>query len=386
MSSPVALIKCFSYDQPVLDQSVRQTIDLIGGINQFVKHGQRVLLKINLLSAQTPEKAITTHPAIVRSIIRLVKSVGAYPVIGDSPSGTFKGIEHHWIKTGIKEIADEEGVELVTFETQPIVKFQLPGRKYVSTLHISKPVLDADVIISLPKLKTHSLLLYTGAIKNMFGCVPGLLKSEYHKQAPHPDDLAQMLVDLYAIIKPELTIMDGIVGMEGNGPSRGQPRAIGALLASIDGVALDTIASTILGYNPQDIATTRIAARQGLGENRLTNIKITGGRLEDFIQQNTLLPSNALLRKIPRGLLRWVLEKFLWAKPVSDKALCTQCAMCIKSCPVQAMKMGKLVPEIDESICINCLCCHELCPVGAIDIKTSWLLSAFTGHRHKEPK
>jgi ferredoxin len=209
--------------------------------------------------------------------------------------------------------------------------------------------------------------------------VPGLLKSDYHSKAPHPDDLARMLVDLLAVIKPGLAIMDGIVGMEGNGPSRGRPRNIGVLLAGADSVALDAVASAILGYQPQEIATTRIAAEEGLGKMNLADIRIMGVPLAEVIQKQVRLPSNALLRKIPRGLLRFLADKLLWSRPIVNKDICTQCGMCSRSCPVQAIKMEKLMPEINDETCINCLCCHELCPSGAIDIQTSWLLRAFSG-------
>lgn len=386
MLSQVALVKCPDYVFEEVEKSIRYSLELIGGISQFVNKGNRVLLKINLLSAQPPDKAVTTHPAVVKAMIRIVKEVGATPIIGDSPSGAIKGIDHHWTKTGIKEMAIQEGVELIPFETQPVKSFPLKNRKHIETLHICKTVLDADVVISLPKLKTHSLVLFTGAIKNMFGCVPGLLKSDYHKKAPHPDDLCRTLVDVFAAVKPQLAIMDGIVGMEGNGPSRGKPRNIGVVLASADCVALDAVASTILGYRPQEIATTRIASDEGLGEGNLANIKILGDSLDEVIQKHVLLPSNALLRKIPRFLLRFLVDRLLWSKPVIARDICAGCRMCVKSCPVGAMTMVNTVPEIDAQVCINCLCCHELCPEGAVDIKTSWLLRSFTGNKREEPK
>ncbi len=384
MGSQVALIKCSGYVPEAVEKSVRQSLELIGGIGQFVKPGNKVLLKINLLSAQPPEKAVTTHPAVVRAMVRVIKELGAVPVIGDSPSGAIKGIEHHWTQTGIKDIARQENIELIPFETQPVKTIVLKGRRHIDTLHITQPAFDADVVITLPKLKTHSLVLFTGAIKNMFGCVPGLLKSDYHKKAPHPDDLCRMLVDVFAAVKPRLAVMDGIVGMQGNGPSRGQPINTGVIMVSGDSVALDAVASMILGYRPQEIATTRMAAADGLGEANLAHIKILGDNLEDVIQRHAVLPSNAILRKFPRFLLRFLVDKLLWSKPFVDKTICVGCEMCVKSCPVGAMKMVGKSPKINEAVCINCLCCHELCPEGAIDIKTSWLMRSFSGGRNKQ--
>jgi uncharacterized protein (DUF362 family)/NAD-dependent dihydropyrimidine dehydrogenase PreA subunit len=336
-------------------------------MRSFVTTGQRVLLKPNLLSAKDPMRAVTTHPNLVEAVAAEVREAGGTPFVGDSPGGAIRGIKRIWINTGMKEMAARAGIELVSFEAA--------GSRAVEsgdyTFYIAKPALEADVVINLAKLKTHSLTLLTCAVKNMFGTIPGFRKGEQHKLFPKPPEFADMLVALYRVMKPALTIVDAVMAMEGNGPSSGRPFELGLLLAGTDAVAIDTVAGDIIGYPEGFIDTTRIAAAQGLGTGTLDGIRITGDgagvKAEDFA-----LPSNRAMQLIPRPFVR-LLAPLVWVKPVIDPARCTGCAFCAESCPVQTIHREGKVYRIDERDCIKCLCCHELCPETSIDIELSWL-------------
>ena len=372
-SSVVSVVKCKNYDRSVVDQAINNSLENIGGLNQFVKPGNRVHIKPNLLTAKSPEKAATTHPEIVRTVVKKVQQLGGIVTIGDSPAGISRPIEEYWKNTGMEEVAEETGVKLVRFEKNDVDRRVVDGTSY----YITKAVTGADVLISICKLKTHNLTLYTGAIKNMFGTIPGFRKSEYHKQAPRVDEFSKIIVDIFSATKPQLTIMDGVTIMEGNGPSAGSPKDLGLILASVDAVALDSIASGILGFKNGDIATTELAFQKGLGEKRKDRIIIRGDKLSNLEQLTFSLPSNHILNYIPPILIT-TLGKLLWVRPKPEQNRCQLCGDCIKNCPTQAMTPDNGFPIIDYEKCINCFCCDEVCPHDAIDQKMSWLVKKFS--------
>lgn len=274
MKERVSIVSCPDYAFERVLTSVKKSIDLLGGLQHFVKSGDRVLIKPNLLSGRPPEKAVTTHPSVVKATIQLVKEAGGIPLLGDSPGGgnLLKVAE----KTGIKEVAEEMGCPLVEF-TETCEVEATEGRTF-KKLQVAKAAMDADVIISLPKVKTHGLTLLTLGIKNMFGCVPGMFrKTQWHLNAgANPKYFAEMLVDLYGIIRPELTLVDGIVAMEGNGPNMGNPRHLGLLFAGVDCVALDAVITEVLSLPVQEVMTTKIAMAKGLGTGEFEQIEVLG--------------------------------------------------------------------------------------------------------------
>jgi len=360
----ISLIKCSTYNVQAVTEAVRRAVDLLGGISAFVKPGNKVLLKPNLLSAKTPDRAITTHPAVVEAVIILVKEAGGIPMVGDSPAGAFKSLEGFWDTTGMLEVCRKHSVELISFERSGVHLKEHNGKKY----HLAAPVLDAEVIINLPKLKTHSLTLMTSAVKNMYGVIPGLKKSMYHKQAPKPWDFSKLVVDIYALARPHLTIVDAVVGMEGMGPSAGNPRDLGFMMAGQDGVALDGYAAHLLGKKPLDIPTTRIAAQQKLGIADLKQIEVLGDQIlpvKDF-----KWPPNWFYSLIPNFLAKYAARLF-WVRPAIDPKLCINCGYCVESCPVSALASIGAVPEFSYKLCINCLCCSEVCPQHAVYQKRS---------------
>lgn len=329
-----------------------------------------MLLKPNLLSAKAPERAITTHPEVIAAIGRAVQVLGGKVTIGDSPAGAEKGIDRLWNNCGLTAIARRDGFELVNFEmsgSRPVV---VDGEEY----YIAKPVLEADLVVSVPKLKTHVLTLMTGGIKNTFGCVPGFRKGRYHKEAPKPKLFAKVLVDIFSAVRPALTIVDAVVAMEGDGPSSGEPRPVGLLAASTDAVALDTVLSAIMGLSPDRVHTTRLAAERGLGESRLLQITTAGEKIAAMRVADFKLTSNKGMELIPRFGYDLV-SRLVWQLPAIDAAACTQCQSCVEACPTGAMIVDEPggTPRVKEELCINCWCCHEICPSRAVGIRKSWL-------------
>ncbi|MBU0671801.1 MAG: DUF362 domain-containing protein, partial [Candidatus Margulisbacteria bacterium] len=222
MNSKVAIASCPNYEQDTVDQAVAQCLQLIGGLDSIVKPGHRVLLKVNALMDSAPDAVVTTHPAIVAAVIKEVKKLGAKALVGDSPGNTSANIDKTMERTGFAKAAKEAGGEILNFQKSKIADVPSPSNNQrIKTLKIAQAVLDADVIINLPKLKTHGWTLYTGAIKNMFGAVPGFFKTKYHIFAPQPYEFSEMLVDILEVTKPQVNIMDAVIGMEGPGPSAG---------------------------------------------------------------------------------------------------------------------------------------------------------------------
>jgi len=366
-TSTVSLNRCAEYDLDVLRRVITEGLAPFGGMSAFVSPGDRVLLKPNLLSAKDPSRAITTHPNIVETVATLVREAGGDPFVGDSPGGAFRGIERVWENTLMKDMAARAGLYLANFEASG--SEEIDTGKY--RLYIAKPVLEADVVINLPKLKTHSLTLLTGAVKNMFGVVPGFRKAEMHKIFPKPSDFAAMLVELFSHVRPAVSIMDAVLAMEGNGPSSGVPRETGLIAVSDDAVALDSIISGVIGFKPEKIDTTRIAGRRGLGISERQKIEVVGDAAGTVIEDYDL-PSNLGIRLIPGPLAKMV-APLVWLKLEIDRERCTACQMCFKSCPVKTIVEDEGKYRVVHDGCVQCMCCHELCPENAVEIKLSWL-------------
>ncbi len=367
-SPRVAMTLCPHYDLERIQDALIQILTPWGGIERWVKPGYRVLLKPNLLAAHPPEKAVTTHPVFVEAVARLVQKAGGEVWIGDSPAGNIHGIRRFWRISGLLEVANRVGARLVSFETGPYFEERKNGRRYF----FPKILREVDVLINLPKFKTHNLVLFTGAVKNMYGILPGLQKRDFHRVAPHPVRFSEIILDVFQLVAPTLSLMDAIVGMEGNGPAAGKARQVGLLLASPDAVALDTVASFLMGFQPEKTPTLAEARKRGLGSARIEDISVAGPDLTSLRIPDFKLPSNKIMSTIPEPILKWA-GKFLWSRPVADPAKCTGCGICVSNCPVQAMRLANRVAVIDYKKCINCLCCDEVCPENAMKIEQSWL-------------
>ncbi len=376
MKSSVSIVKCQNYDEDKVLSGLRRSIDLLGGIQTFMKKGNRVLLKPNLLYGKSPEKAVTTHPAIVKGMIQIVREAGGIPFIGDSPS--IGSLTKTAEKAGIKAVADEMKCPLVEFN-RPVLPPKERG-KIFKQLEIDQTVLEADVIINLPKFKTHSLTLLTLGVKNLFGCIPGPRKALWHLKAGEDRKaFAQILVDVYQIIHPSLTILDGIVGMEGNGPNSGRPIPLGLILASGNPLSLDQIVCDLLGILRESLLTNRVVFEQGIEKDR---IDVLGERVDEVKISNFQFPTLSQPDWNLPGFLRKALKNALTTKPVIEEEVCNACNQCAEICPPKALVRKEKGLIFDYGQCIRCFCCLEVCPEGAISIKPGWALK-IVGSRQK---
>lgn len=371
---------CPDYEQA--EVCIRALVEQMGGMGRFVRPGERIVLKANLLRAAPPESAICTHPAVVEAVARLVKEAGGTPVICDSPGGALHKeavLRSLYEKTGMAAAAAAAGAELAMDSSTRTVS--LPEGKVLRQAEIITPVAEADGVIDLCKMKTHVLMSMTGAVKNLFGVIPGLSKVGYHATHPDHETFADVLLDLTGYVKPRLSLMDGILAMEGDGPgSSGTPRQAGLLLASANPLALDTAAGAIMNLPRQDNPVLLAAERRGLTPCRMEDVELIGGTVEELRMADYKFPASTksnlmdFLGPLARPAER-LCKKALSQTPRIDGAKCVGCGICAKSCPGQAIAMtapGKKA-RISQNACIHCYCCHELCPQKAVELHQSWL-------------
>ncbi|HUI67818.1 MAG TPA: DUF362 domain-containing protein [Nitrospirota bacterium] len=367
--SDVSIVRCGVYNSGQTLDAVRQAVDLLGGMQTFVKPGNRVLIKPNLLKASHPVDAVTTHPEVIRATIRLVREAGAEALVGDSPG--FGDLRRVCEKSGVMDVIEEEGAILTKLDEAVQVKNHERFRRF----DIARAVHEADVVINLPKFKTHGMMTITGAVKNLFGCIPGKRKIQWHFNAGvNRDAFARMLVELCSLIGPRLTVMDAVVGMEGNGPGSGDPRKVGLVLAGQDPVALDVVSGRIIGADPSLLYIVRAAAEAGVGETRLDSIQIHGEALDDVAVTGYRLPPQEHLEWHLPEWVRRMLKGALTTRPVINHALCVRCGICQGHCPQNAIYDAGRRLEIRYRDCIRCFCCQEFCPRGAISVGRGWAL------------
>ncbi|MHB1318284.1 MAG: DUF362 domain-containing protein [Anaerolineae bacterium] len=392
----VVLAACADYDPQTVYAAVKRSIDLLGGIESFVKPGARVLLKPNLVRSMSPERAATTHPAVVAAVARLVVEAGGQPLIADSPGGPYTAgtLKSTYRRTGMEAAAEASGATL-NYDTGG-TQVSNPGGKVLHRLDLIQPLLEVDAVINLPKLKTHNLTVLSMSVKNLFGVVPGSLKIGYHSKLVDRQLFCEGLLDLMLFVKPVLTVMDAVVGMEGEGPTGGEPRQIGAIVAGRDPLAIDTVGAALVGVDPLSVATTRLAVGRGLTTGKVQDVTLLGDSLDallvrDFRQgidaplDPGLIPGplRFLVRvatppttndqpdtrsaRAFRALAQGWIWKQLVARPRATER-CIACGFCAKHCPVNAIEIVNGRARMDGSVCIRCYCCHELCPHDAIEL------------------
>ncbi len=365
----VSIVRCPDYDRTRIEAAVLRAVDLLGGIDSFVKPGQRVLIKPNLLKAGPPEKAITTHPEILRAVIRAVRKAGGEALVGDSPG--FGELRRVCEKSGIMSVIEEEGARLAELDEAVRVK----NRGQFHHFEVARIAHEADRIINLPKLKTHGMMTLTGAVKNLFGCIPGRRKVQWHfNSGVNRTAFARMLVELSSIIHPVLTVMDAVIGMEGNGPGSGDPREIGLIIAGQDPVAVDAVSGAIIGADHRLLYIMRAAAEAGIGETRLERIRLLGEALDGVRVKGFRLPPQEHVEwRLPEWARR-LLKDALTTRPVINHRECIRCGICQGHCPQAAISDAGSSLSIDYRICIRCFCCQEFCPLGAITVGRGWAL------------
>jgi len=366
----VSIVRAYDYDYAEIYAAMEKAIELLGGLAKIVPPGSKVFVKINHLSPPSPaERGIVTHPVFVEVVLDLLKKVSADITVGDDiQSGTGDGFK----VSGFRQMCQRIGVRLTNFKETGFVEIVCGGH-FLEKVYLSKISLDADVIINLPKLKTHSLCVFTGGVKNMYGTIPIGLRKKFHAEYIRNENFSQVLTDIFSVVRPQLTIMDGIIAMEGEGPAAGKLRRLGVILASQDTVAVDAVVAKIIGVNPMDIYTIRYSDERGLGVGNLQNIKVVGESIDSVTVPDFKLPASVvdtLTRRVPRGLPRFILRQ-LSIKPNVIERLCTGCAECEKICPVGAISVSSKMAKIDHGICIECMCCHEVCRFNAIVPKRS---------------
>ena len=369
--SKVSLVRCPDYSDT--GKAIAEAVDLLGGLKDIIHSGDRVLLKPNILAASPPESATTTHPSVVASMCKLVIQAGGKPIVGDGagisrPGATAKALK----ASGIEEAAIRAGAQVVNFETAGFTLVDVPEPLQFRKLYIANPVLEADVVISLPKLKTHELTYYTGAVKNFFAVLPLKCRKEIHLLGKR-DLFGEAVADIYSIVKPSFAVMDGIIGMEGNGPSHGNPIKSGVILASQDCVSLDLVAAELIGFDPLKIPTTVGVLKKGFaGECPV----IVGTPLNEAKMK--FKKSGGGVTTVPPFLTR-SFGKYFTIYPRINRRKCTRCGACYLNCSPQAVeKLEDGEFRINEKKCILCYCCRELCPNNAVDIKKSLLATLLT--------
>jgi uncharacterized protein (DUF362 family)/NAD-dependent dihydropyrimidine dehydrogenase PreA subunit len=355
--SKVSIVRCGGYDKQELFEAVERSLDLLGGIERFVKKGQSVLLKPNLLKIAKPDEPAITHPEFVRAVVRLVKTQTDKIFIGDSPGGLVK-IEDIYEKCRYRQMADEENVKLVRFDD--IVK--------IKGIPFAKIKDEVDVVISLPKFKTHAITTITCAVKNIFGLVPGLYKVHCHKLAPNFNSFAKELVKIYSLAKPDLTIIDAVQAMQGDGPSGGPVYDLKLVLASSDAVSADAVVSKIIGLDPLDVPSTKYAHGLNIGQAGLNDIEIAGEPISEVRAVGFMLPKIMAIYKIPNFLLKTIL-RFIPLMLTVDPEKCNNCLMCAKICPQKTISQVRGKIKINSKNCILCLCCSEMCPNNAVYLR-----------------
>jgi uncharacterized protein (DUF362 family)/ferredoxin len=378
----VAAVRCQDYSLPAVRSSIAESLALLDGLESCVDRGDRVLIKPNLLAAAPPERAVTTHPSVVQAVIEEVHACGAEAVIGDSPGGHTTPASYRALlaATGMQDVIDRTGAGVVYFDETMEMISSKNGRIF-KKFAVTAALRDVDAVIALPKFKTHQLTGFTGAVKLLYGYVPGATKAEYHLHAGRdPRMFAELLLDIWETLPPALTLMDAVVGMEGPGPRHGQPRHVGVVLAGQSGPALDMVAATIAGMDPLAVPTVQLAAERGMGPASMEEIEISGVPAEEMTIHDFKPADSTYIPKIPPVFFS-AAQRLFTARPVIAASRCTGCGTCVASCPPGAMATGGAgIPRIDSSRCIRCYCCQELCPAGAVEIGVPLLRRILAKH------
>ncbi|GFO62845.1 DUF362 domain-containing protein [Geomonas paludis] len=365
----VALERVSDYGRETMREGVARLLEPLGGMERYVKPGERVLIKPNLLSAKPAEAAVTTHPELLRAVILEVQKAGGVPLVGDSPGvGSGRRVAE---RSGMMAVIEETGAEFVPFtEAVPVA-----ASGTFKEFELARPYLEADRLINLPKLKTHEMMTMTCCVKNLFGAVVGTAKAAWHLKAGADKELfADMLLELYRLREPDLNIVDAVVAMEGNGPGSGDPCQVGVLLAGDNAVAVDHVAARVAGIPRQLLYLESAARRMGLPGSAPDEITVLGPDPDRVLERPLRLPHLSDVQFGLPGFLKNRLRNQFTSRPEVAPDKCELCSVCVKACPPAAIRVqgGRL--RFDYQRCIRCFCCRELCPHAALTLRDGWLL------------
>lgn len=365
----VSVVKADNYETAIIDKAVNEAIKLIGDWETFIQKNDKVLIKPNMLTNKTPDKAVTTHPEVVRAIIRAIKAKGAYPSVGDSPG--ISNLKSTAQKTGTLKVCEEENVPFIYFKQSKSYSY-MEGR-FIKQFSLVDCLDDFDKIISVAKMKTHVFMGVTGAVKNLFGCIVGTEKARFHLRMQKHIDFAHVMIDLYQTIKPTLSIIDGVTAMEGQGPMSGTVTNPKIIIASSDGFAADLIMADKMGFNAEKMPI----AAAGIKQNRtvsLADIEVVGNAKDEkfnFMRPHTYKSMQETY--VPKLVLK-IGQNQLTSKPIMNNN-CIGCGRCSRHCPPKAISIINKKAHIDYKKCIRCYCCQELCDYQAVDLKDGIILS-----------
>jgi uncharacterized protein (DUF362 family)/NAD-dependent dihydropyrimidine dehydrogenase PreA subunit len=375
----VSVVRCEDYGREHAYEAVKRSIELLGGLGQFIPPGKKVFLKFNLLQGSAPETCISTHPDVVYAVARLLKEHGCSVVMGDSPGSglpyTESILKKSYAASGYDKVSEELGIPL-NYDTG-YDGVMVPDGQLMKRFSVIKPALEADAIVIVSKAKTHSLTYFSGAAKNIFGVIPGLEKPMYHANFRSADEFGRVIIELNDAVKPRLQIMDAIMAMEGDGPHGGTPRKIGVVLASGDYSAIDVATARLMSIDPHRVSTINAAIERGYLMDDLSDVAVVGDPLESLIVKDFKGPatfSDTPDKKKSRGIgsaIIYPMIKEAALKPRILKDRCISCMKCMRSCPVKAITVVNKKPSINYKKCIKCYCCHEMCDEHAIALERS---------------
>lgn len=356
-----------SYAPTDIQTSLKEALDLLGGLDKFVFPNDKVLIKPNMVEAIHPDKAVTVHPEVLRALIKELKKIGVQSIyVGDSPG--YQTAKKVGEISGILAVCTEENVELIEFDTSK--QFHNPEALLIKKLELTDIITNVDKIISLAKMKTHSFMGTSGTVKNLFGMVVGPAKAQFHLRLQKQMDFASMLIDIHDATKPILSIIDGVVGMEGAGPRNGNPKKTNLLIASSCAFAADEVMRATMGFNEKEIPLSQVAIKTHKVAD-WDKIEILGSA-SSLIYQFEPPPSfSKITDKFPEWLVS-IAQKHLTSRPFVNKN-CIACGRCAIHCPPSAIEIQKIA-FINYKKCIRCYCCQEFCPADAISIVDSFTL------------
>ncbi len=375
---PVALNKCSEYDTDTITSILKKQFAGAGVTSDMIE-GKNIVIKPNLVMNKSPEYAATTHPTVVAAAARILKELGAKNItVAESSGGPYTEtvIKSHYKACKISDVASDEGISL-NFDTSWDVMHFLEGKKCKS-FNIIKPIIDADVIVNICKLKTHSLTKLSCGVKNLFGTVPGIEKFEMHARFPEQADFVEMICDLCQMLctkKQMITVCDGITGMEGNGPTGGSPKDFGVIMTSLSPFCLDLAAESLLAFDGT-VPMVSASKERNLCPHKASDLQIIGDKIEDCITGDVILPDTQkfnVLRSLP-NLFGGKAAKFFEPKPAVNTKTCIGCGVCERSCPQHTITIKNNKAKINYKSCIRCYCCQELCPINSINIKQNFLI------------